>query len=115
MMEAMRVVLALLSAFSLATADALTKKVLEDEGEFLVGWLRLLFAAPAMAFILLSIEWPSVDAGFYRAMTLALPLEILAYALSVRVLRVSPLGLILSWLSPRWFSSARPQSSWPSW
>jgi drug/metabolite transporter (DMT)-like permease len=99
MIEGMWVVLALLCAFSLATADALTKKALEDQGEFLVGWLRLLFAAPAMAFILLSIEWPSVDAGFYRAIALALPLEILAYALYVRALRVSPLGLTLPFLA----------------
>jgi drug/metabolite transporter (DMT)-like permease len=99
MIEDMWVVLALLCALSVATADALTKRALEDEGEFLVGWLRLLFAAPGMAFILLSIEWPSVDAGFYRAIALALPLEVLAYALYVRALRVSPLGLTLPFLA----------------
>ncbi|MBT9538054.1 MAG: EamA/RhaT family transporter, partial [Nitrospirae bacterium] len=40
----MWVVFALISAFTLATSDALTKKALKDSNEYLVAWFRFFFS-----------------------------------------------------------------------
>ncbi len=45
----MWVTLSLLTAFSLATSDALTKKVLRSRDEYFVAWIRLLFALPLLS------------------------------------------------------------------
>jgi len=38
--------IALLSAFSLATSDALSKKELQGNNEYLIAWFRLIFTLP---------------------------------------------------------------------
>jgi len=44
------VILSLLSAFSLATSDALTKKVIHAGNEYVIGWYRLVYALPFLSF-----------------------------------------------------------------
>jgi drug/metabolite transporter (DMT)-like permease len=96
----MWVVLALLCAFSLASCDALTRKVLRTGAdEFLVGWLRLAFAAPPLLALLFVIEVPPLGPRFLPALALALPLEVLSFVLYVRALRVSPMSLSLPFLA----------------
>lgn len=98
-MENLWILLALVSAFSLATSDALTKKALTIHNEYLIAWLRLLLSLPVLLASLLFIEIPPVDGDFYRAFSLALPLEFLAMILYVKALKVSPLSLTLPFLS----------------
>lgn len=93
------VFLSLTSAFSLATSDALTKKALADSNEYIVAWFRLLFSVPLLVILLIFIPVPELDAGFYRAFVLSLPLEILAMVLYIKALRISPLSLTLPFLS----------------
>lgn len=94
------VALTLLSAFSLATMDALTKKALRGGGdEYLVGWLRLILSAPVLAAVLVVAERPPLDATFYRAFAAALPFEVLAFWLYIKALRLSPLGLTIPFLA----------------
>jgi drug/metabolite transporter (DMT)-like permease len=98
-MENLWVLFALLSAFSLATSDALTKKALVVHNEYLIAWLRLLCSLPFLLLSLLFVPVPSLDNEFYRAFLTALPLEIIAIILYIKALKVSPLSLTLPFLS----------------
>lgn len=90
---------ALLCAFCLATADALCKKALEDTDELLVAWVRVGFSVPFLIGANLPIEIPSLDATFWRTVAWALPMEIGAFLLYIRALKVSPLSLTVPYLS----------------
>src|SRR6266498_1188394 len=98
-MEMQWIILTVVSAFSLATSDALTKKALSVHNEYLIAWLRLLLSLPILALSLFFVEIPDLSGGFYKAFVLALPLEILAMILYVKSLKVSPMSLTLPFLS----------------
>lgn len=91
--------LSLVSAFSLAASDALTKKALTGNNEYLVAWSRLLFSVPLLAILWIFVPIPDLDAEFYQAFLLAMPLEILALVFYIKALKASPLSLTLPFLS----------------
>jgi drug/metabolite transporter (DMT)-like permease len=93
------VFLSLLSAFTLATSDAITKKVLNGNNEYLVAWFRLLFSVPFLVILWMFIPVPRLDTEFYLAFVCALPLEIIAMVLYIKALKFSPLSLTLPFLS----------------
>jgi drug/metabolite transporter (DMT)-like permease len=93
------VILSLMSAFTLATSDALTKKVLSRSNEYIVAWLRLVFSLPLLFVSLLFIPLPGLDKYFYIAFFVSLPLEILSIVLYTKALKLSPLSLTLPFLS----------------
>jgi drug/metabolite transporter (DMT)-like permease len=93
------VILSLVSAFTLATSDALSKKALERSDEYLVAWFRLLFSLPLLIVILVILPVPQLDMIFYAAFCLSLPLEIIAMVLYIKALKSSPLSLTLPFLS----------------
>ena len=93
------VLLSIISAFTLATSDALTKKALTDSNEYLVAWFRLLFSLPLLLFLYIFVPIPKLDMEFYKAFALALPLEIIAMVLYIKALRISPLSLTLPFLA----------------
>lgn len=90
---------ALISAFTLATSDALTKKVLARSNEYLVAWFRLLFSIPLLLIFWIFVHMPKLDMEFYKAFAFALPLEIIAMVFYIKALRISPLSLTLPFLS----------------
>jgi drug/metabolite transporter (DMT)-like permease len=91
--------LTLLSAFFLATSDALTKKALSGHNEYLVTWLRLLPALPLFLLPLPFITIPRLSPEFFLCALGALPLEALALVLYTKALKLSPLNLTLPLLS----------------
>jgi len=93
------VFLSLISAFTLATSDALTKKALAHGNEYLVAWFRILFSLPLLLLLWMFVPVPKLDSDFYKAFALALPLEILAMVFYIKALRISPLSLVLPFLS----------------
>lgn len=94
------ILLSLTAAFSLATSDALTKRVITSTNEYVIAWFRLVFALPVLAgAMLLGGPLPRIDATFVLAFCAALPLEIAAIMLYYRALRLSPLSLSLPFLS----------------
>ncbi len=95
----MWIIYSLLTAFSLATSDALTKRALVSRDEYFVAWTRLLFALPVLVPILFFIEIPSLDRTFWLATLSALPLEIAALILYTKALKVSPLSLTMPFLA----------------
>jgi len=93
------IVLSLTSAFSLATSDALTKRIITPANEYAIAWLRIVYSLPVLAAAAAASPMPHLDAIFYRAFIAALPLEIAAILLYYKALRVSPLSLSLPFLS----------------
>ncbi|MEW6214838.1 MAG: DMT family transporter [Nitrospirota bacterium] len=93
------IVLSLISAFTLATSDALTKRALAHGNEYLVAWFRLLFSLPLLLLLWFFIPMPKLDIEFYKAFAFALPLEIIAIVFYIKALRFSPLSLTLPFLA----------------
>ena len=93
------VVLSLISAFSLATSDALAKKSLQENDEYLVAWFRLIFTLPLLLFVMVFTPVPALDSDFYKAFIIALPLEVVTVILYIKALKLSPLSLTLPFLS----------------
>ncbi len=93
------VILSLLTAFFIATSDALTKKAIEKSNEYLVAWFRILFSLPLLIFLWLFTPLPELDIEFFKAFFAALPIEILAIVLYIKALKLSPLSLTLPFLA----------------
>ena len=93
------IALSLLAAFSLATSDALTKKIITKDNEYVIAWLRVVYALPALVAAAVLSPHPSLDNTFLVAFCTALPLDILAILLYYKALRLSPLSLSLPFLS----------------
>ena len=93
------VILSLTSAFFLATSDALAKRAVENENEYLVALFRMLFTLPVLALTLLLVPWPKIDADFYRAFFIALPFELITIILYIKALKHSPLSLTMPFLA----------------
>lgn len=93
-------VYAFVCALSLATADALSKKALDDNTDpSIIAWVRTGYALPFMAFIIPFIGRPELDSVFYVATLMAVPLDIIALLLYMKAIKVSPLSLTLPFLS----------------
>jgi uncharacterized membrane protein len=90
---------AFLTAFSLATADALSKKAMSRSNEYIVVWVREGYALPFLLIIFLFIDVPSLNSTFFLTLLLLLPLEVTALILYVRAIRVSPLSLTIPFLA----------------
>ncbi len=95
----MWIIYSLLTALSLATSDALTKRALSTRDEYFVAWARLVFALPVLVISMVFIEIPLLDRTFWLATICALPLEITAIILYTRALKISPLSLTMPFLA----------------
>jgi drug/metabolite transporter (DMT)-like permease len=91
--------LTLLSAFALATADALSKRYLSHyrAGELVL--VRFGVAGILLLPLLLMQPWPALTAVFWGWIAVLMPLEILAMWLYMRAIRESPLSLTLPYLA----------------
>ncbi len=93
------VILSLITAFSLATSDALTKKALTNANEYIVAWFRLFFSLPFLILTWFFVPMPSLDRTFFLAFACAVPIELVTIVLYIKALKVSPLSLTLPFLS----------------
>jgi drug/metabolite transporter (DMT)-like permease len=91
--------LTLLSAFSLATADAITKRYLSDYHAGQMTLVRFGVTGLLLLPLLLMQPWPSPPASFWGWIALLLPIEILAMWLYMKAIRDSPLSLTLPYLA----------------
>jgi drug/metabolite transporter (DMT)-like permease len=98
------VFLALGSAFSMATADALTKKFFSDFSASEMAYVRLFYGAPWLIVPFLLSPTPNAPASIWLVVVAMLPLEILALLLYMRAIKVSPLSLSIPFLAftPVW-------------
>lgn len=91
--------LSLLSAFTVATTDTLTKHFFSRLTSLEMGLIRLLYSLPWLLLSLFWIPWPELDRTFWLAVALALPLEITASITYMKALKSSPLSLSLPFLA----------------
>lgn len=91
--------LSLLSAFSLASADACSKKFLADYSAREMTLIRFAYSALLLTPLLYFNPLPAVPLVFWGWIALALPLEILAMLLYMQAIRDSPLSLTLPYLA----------------
>ena len=90
---------ALLPAFSLATADAISKKALGRSDEYVIAWVREGYALPFLALAFFFIDIPHLDRTFYLSLLLMIPMEIVAIILYVKAIKLSPLSLTIPFLA----------------
>lgn len=91
--------LALLSAFSWATADYLTKRWFSPYGAWQMAFLRHLFSLPFLWSLLPFCPALHPSPGFWATVGILLPVEVLATVLYMEAIRSSPLSLTLPFLS----------------
>lgn len=86
-------ILALGSAFAMATADFLVKRGLADLPLNQVVLVRVCGMIPVSLILLAVIPWPEVQPAFYWSAGIALPGEIVAMLLYNRAIQIAPLGV----------------------
>ncbi len=91
--------IALLTALSLSTADALTKRALKDTDDLTIAWVRWGYALPFLAITFVFTPIPALDRTFWISVAALIPLEVLALFLYVRAIRLSPLSLTIPFLA----------------
>jgi len=91
--------LTLLSAFFLATADALSKRFLAHYRPGELVMVRFGVAGALLLPLLLLQHWPAPPAAFWVRVAVLMPLEILAMWLYMQAIRESPLSLTLPYLA----------------
>ncbi|MBS3097107.1 DMT family transporter [Candidatus Woesearchaeota archaeon] len=92
------VLYSLLSAFSWATTDALTKKIYKVD-DYIVILARFLYATPFVLLLLFFVPIPKLDSAFWFVLSLAIPIEVLAWVLYIKSIRNSPLSLVVPFLT----------------
>lgn len=93
------VVFALVTALSLSTADALSKRALKDTDDLVIVWVREGYALPFLALAFLFVPIPELDSTFWLTVASLLPLEIIALILYIKAIRLSPLSLTIPFLA----------------
>jgi drug/metabolite transporter (DMT)-like permease len=91
--------LTLLSAFCLATADALTKRYLSDYRPGQMALVRFGVTGLLLSPLLALQPWPAPAPPFWGWLATLLPLEILAMWLYMKAIRECPLSLTLPYLA----------------
>ncbi len=90
---------AFLTAFSLATADALSKRAMIKENEYVIAWVRDGYALPFLLIVLFFIPVPHLDRIFWITLITLLPLELTALLLYAKAIKVSPLSLSIPFMA----------------
>lgn len=93
------ILFAVITAFSLSTADALSKRAMQKSDEYVIAWVREGYALPFIAVALFFIPIPHLDATFWLSVLILLPLEITALILYVKAIKTSPLSLTIPFMA----------------
>ena len=93
-------ILAFFCAFFTSVSDALSKVAMRRADEYVVGWAKLILAAPVFLLaILYSIQIPRLDFVFWRTVACLLPIELFAYIIYLKAIKRSPLSLTVPFLA----------------
>lgn len=93
------ILLAVITAFSLSTADALSKRAMQKSDEYVIAWVREGYALPFIFVALFFIPIPHLDKTFWLSVLILLPLEITALILYVKAIKTSPLSLTIPFMA----------------
>jgi len=90
---------AFLTAFSLATADALSKRAMIKENEYVIAWVRDGYALPFLLIAFIFTPVPHLDRIFWITLITLLPLELTALLLYAKAIKISPLSLTIPFMA----------------
>lgn len=85
--------LSLACAFLTATTATITKTIIRSNDEFVIGWLRILICFPLFAALFMLVPKPPLTVTFWKNIMILLPLELSAFLLYLRSIKISPLSL----------------------
>lgn len=89
---------ALACAFFTASSDALVKLAMRETDEYAAIWFRLVFSLPLLFLFMLSYPIPKLDAKFWLAIMIMLPLEAAACILYFKSVRNFDLSEVMPFL-----------------
>ena len=90
---------ALITAFSIATADAISKKALIKSNEYVIAWVRQGYSLPFLVIAFCFIDIPPLDSTFWLTLLIAIPLDVTAIILYIKAIRISPLSLTIPFIA----------------
>ena len=90
---------ALMAAFTLATADAISKKAMGKTDELVIAWVRQGYSLPFLSLAFFFITIPHLDGTFWLTLLFIVPLEVTAIMLYVKAIRLSPLSLTIPFMA----------------
>ncbi|MCC6543743.1 MAG: EamA family transporter [Nitrospirae bacterium] len=90
---------ALITAFSIATADAISKKALVRSNEYVVAWVRQGYSLPFLVVAFFFIDIPPLDTTFWLTLLIVIPLDVTAIILYIKAISLSPLSLTIPFIA----------------
>jgi drug/metabolite transporter (DMT)-like permease len=91
--------LALATALTVATGDALTKKFFGSFSPYEMAVAASLYSLPFLLATIFFIPVPALDGVFWRTFGILVPLDTFAFYLYMRAIKLSPLSLSVPFLS----------------
>jgi len=92
------VVLSLACAFFTATLAVLSKIALRKKNELFVLWVIYAFSLPLFLILFIHQPKPHLASAFWKTVAVLMPIEIVAFFLYLRALKLSPLSLVFPFL-----------------
>jgi len=93
------VIYALITAFSIATADAISKKALVRSNEYVIAWVRQGYSLPFLVVAFFFIDIPPLDNTFWLTLLIVIPLDVTAIILYIKAISISPLSLTIPFIA----------------
>ncbi len=90
---------ALITAFSIATADAISKKALVRSNEYVIAWVRQGYSLPFLVVVFFFIDIPPLDNTFWLTLLIVIPLDVTAIILYIKAIHLSPLSLTIPFIA----------------
>src|SRR3989337_736921 len=90
---------ALITAFSIATADAISKKALVRSNEYVIAWVRQGYSLPFLVVAFFFIDIPPLDKTFWLTLLIVIPLDVTAIILYIKAISISPLSLTIPFIA----------------
>jgi drug/metabolite transporter (DMT)-like permease len=91
--------LALVCAFATACSDAVSKRIMDENDEWITGAMTLGLASLFLAPVFLSQDYGPVSLDLLLVLAVLVPLDIFAYYVFLSAIRMSPLSLTLPLLA----------------
>ncbi len=91
--------MALACAFLTGSCDALSKQLLTQSNERVVGWGRTVFELPWLVLVAFSAWQATLSWQFWAILAVFIPMNLAAFLCYLRAIRVSPLSLAVPFLA----------------
>lgn len=93
------ILIAIMAGLGAATSDALVKRFFSGLSPYEMALIRLFYSLPWLLSIFMFVPWPETDLVFWASIAIALPLEITAFLIYMKALKVAPLSNSIPFLA----------------